>query len=220
MNRTPEPELMNAEDQAAAYAAADWSESHGKIPGYFRERFPGFSGGKVLDLGCGAADVTIRFVKAYPNVTAVGVDGSEAMLEFGRRHIREAGLESRIVLKKSYLPDAALETRAFDAILCNSLLHHFADPVLLWKTASLCAKPGAPVLIVDLVRPPDDEAVVRIVSEQAQDAPAILQRDFIASLRAAYSTDEVRQQLREAGLPGFHVDQVDELHFVAWGTAP
>jgi len=76
---------MNAEDQAAAYAAADWSESHGKIPGYFRERFPGFSGGKVLDLGCGAADVTIRFVKAYPNVTAVGVDGSEAMLEFGRR---------------------------------------------------------------------------------------------------------------------------------------
>ena len=116
----------------------------------------------------------------------------------------------------------SLSTRVVLSLLLSMLScsFAFADPVLLWKTASLCAKPGAPVLIVDLVRPPDDEAVVRIVSEQAQDAPAILQRDFIASLRAAYSTDEVRQQLREAGLPGFHVDQVDELHFVAWGTAP
>src|SRR5437773_60097 len=38
MQRTPEPELMDDREQAAAYAAADWTESHGKIPGYFRER--------------------------------------------------------------------------------------------------------------------------------------------------------------------------------------
>jgi len=31
MERTPEPEFMNEQDQAAAYAAADWSESHGKF---------------------------------------------------------------------------------------------------------------------------------------------------------------------------------------------
>ena len=128
MERTPEPELMNEQDQAAAYAAADWSESHGKIPGYFRERFSHFTNGHLLDLGCGTADVTIRFVKAYPGVTALGVDGSEAMLAFGQRYVREAGLESRISLEQRYLPSPSLERRTFDAVIANSLLHHFADP--------------------------------------------------------------------------------------------
>src|SRR5262249_1442149 len=196
---TPEPELMDEQGQAAAYAAEDWSEAHGKIPGYFRERFPRFRQGRVIDLGCGPADVTVRFVKAFPQVTALGVDGSEAMLAFGRRLIREQGLDSRITLENRYLPDAALQTRAFDAVICNSLLHHIADPVALWRTAVFCARPGAPILMVDLLRPSDHVTAVRLVNEHAKDAPPVLQRDFIASLHAAYTKDEVTQQLRTAG---------------------
>ena len=219
MERTPEPELMDEQEQAAAYAAADWSESHDKIPGYFRQRFPQFVRGRVIDLGCGPADVTMRFAKAFPETVIVGVDGSEAMLTFGRRHVQEAGLDSRITLENHYLPDAALERRAFDAVICNSLLHHFADPVKLWRTAALCAKPGAPVLMVDLLRPPSHDAAVRLVNEHAKDAPPVLQRDFIASLHAAYNLHEVGQQLNAAGLQNFEIDQVDELHFVGWGHA-
>lgn len=218
MERTPEPELMDEQEQAAAYAAADWSESHGKIPGYFRERFPQFTGGRVLDLGCGPADVTIRFVKAFPGVSAVGVDGSEAMLAFGRRHVRDAGLDSRITLENRYLPDAALEGRGFDAVICNSLLHHFADPAALWRTAARCVKPGAPILMVDLLRPRDHETAMQLVTEHAAGAPPVLERDFVASLHAAYTADEVRRQLSAAGLAGFRVDVVDVLHFVAWGV--
>src|SRR5687767_3297595 len=131
MERTPEPELMDEQEQAAAYAAADWSESHGKIPGYFRARFPQFAGGRAIDLGCGTADVTIRFVRAYPAMTAVGIDGSEEMLAFGRRRVREAGLETRITFEKRRIPDPSLETHAFDAAISNSLLHHLADPLTL-----------------------------------------------------------------------------------------
>lgn len=217
MERTPEPELMDEKEQAAAYAAADWSESHGKIPGYFRERFPKFVSGRVLDLGCGTADVTVRFVKAFPLVIAIGADGSDAMLEFGKRRIRDERLESRITLENHYLPDPSLEKQQFDAAICNSLLHHMADPVVLWRTAARCVKSGAPVLLVDLLRPADHDAAVRLVNERAKDAPPVLQRDFVASLHAAYSLDEVRQQLNAAGLPQFHVDQVDEFHVVGWG---
>ena len=219
MERTPEPELMDQQEQAAAYAAEDWSESHGKIPRYFRERFPEFTAGRVVDLGCGAADVTIRFAKAFPEVTIVGVDGSEAMLGFGRRAVRESGLESRITLENRYLPDAELEAGKFDAVICNSLLHHFADPVAMWRTAARCGKPGAPVLLIDLLRPADHETAVQLVNKHAKDAKPVLQRDFIASLHAAYTLDEVRQQLKTAGLPQFSVDQVDEFHFVGWGPA-
>ncbi len=219
MERTPEPELMDEQDQASAYAAADWSESHGKIPGYFRHRFPQFARGRVIDLGCGTADVTVRFATAFPSTTVLGVDGSEAMLTFGRRRVRDEGLESRITLENHYLPDAALETRSFDAVICNSLLHHFADPTALWKTTALCAKAGAPVMMIDLLRPPNHDLAVRLVNEHAKDAPPVLQRDFIASLHAAYTVDEVKQQLRAAGLSDFQVDLVDEYHFVGWGHA-
>ena len=219
MERMAEPEVMDEQEQAAAYAAADWSESHGKIPGYFRDRFPQFARGRIIDLGCGPADVTIRFVSAFPEVTALGVDASEAMLAFGRNYVHDAGLDARISLEKRYLPDAALEASTFDAVLSNSLLHHLADPLTLWRTAVRCAKRGAPVLLVDLLRPADHNAVVRLVNEHAKDAPAVLQRDFIASLHAAYSLEEVKQQLNAAGLADFKADQVDELHFVAWGPA-
>jgi ubiquinone/menaquinone biosynthesis C-methylase UbiE len=220
MERTPEPDdLMNEQDQAAAYAAADWSESHGKIPRHFRERFPAFSSGSVLDLGCGTADVTVRFVQAFPGVTALGVDGSDAMLSFGRRRVREEALESRIRLENHYLPDPSLEKQQFDAVISNSLLHHVLDPVAFWRTAAKCVKRNGAVLIVDLLRPADHETAVRLVSEHAKDAPPVLRRDFIASLHAAYSIDEVRQQLVAVGLPQFRVDQVDALHLVAWGNA-
>jgi hypothetical protein len=72
---------------------------------------------------------------------------------------------------------------------------------------------------VDLVRPADHEAVVRLVNENAKGAPPVLERDFTASLHAAYTVDEVRQQLISAGLPQLKVEQVDELHLLAWGTA-
>jgi len=187
MERTPEPELMDEQEQAAAYAIEDWSESHGKIPGYFRARFPHFAGGRVLDLGCGPADVTVRFAKAFPQVTALGVDGSEAMLAFGRKRVRDEGLESRISLENHYLPDPALEKGEFDAVVSNSLLHHIANPIAFWRTAARCARPGAPVLIVDLLRPPDHATAERLVREHAGGAPPVLERDFIASLHAAYT---------------------------------
>ena len=203
MQRIPEPELMDELEQAAAYAAADWSEAHEKVPAHFRQRFPEFAKGRVIDLGCGTADVTVRFARAYPDVTIMGVDGSETMLSFGRRAVREAGLDARIVLQKRYLPDPAMETRSFDALISNSLLHHFADPAVFWRTAARCVKPGASVLVVDLVRPPDHETAMQLVKEHATGAPPVLERDFTASLHAAYSVDEVRQQLIAADLRHF-----------------
>src|SRR5262249_44923966 len=109
MERTPEPDLMDAADQAAAYAAADWSEAHAKIAVYFRPRFPQVTAGRILDLGCGTADVTIRFARAFPDTQLLGVDGSDAMLGFGRQAIEAAGLSSRIQLENHYLPDPELE---------------------------------------------------------------------------------------------------------------
>jgi len=219
MMRTAEPELMLREDQASAYAAADLFELNEPMVARFQACFGMRLEGTLLDLGCGAADVSIRFCRAYAGIHVVGVDGSATMLAEGRRAIKTAGLESRIRLEQRHLPDPALETGAFDAVIANSLLHHLQDPALLWRTMALAAKPGAPILCMDLRRPAGLEAASGMVIRYAADARPVLQDDFFKSLCAAYTAREIRGQLDGAGLGRFQVVELGELHVAVSGTA-
>jgi ubiquinone/menaquinone biosynthesis C-methylase UbiE len=212
---------MDEEDQARAYAEADFSEPHDHFVSLFQAAFPDSSfAGTVLDLGCGSADVIVRFARAFPNCRIDGVDGAEAMLGFGRKAVRSAGLEHRIRLISGYLPDASLPLRSYDAVISNSLLHHLADPMVLWASVQRLGKPGAPVFIMDLLRPESEERLNELVRQHAADAPDVLKRDFSASLRAAYRPDEIRAQLDNAGLTDFTVDIVCDRHLVVSGRLP
>lgn len=221
MQRVPEPELMDEEDQARAYAEADFSEPHSHFVSLFQTAFSDdVFAGTVLDLGCGSADVTVRFARAFPNCRIDGVDGAEAMLGFGRKAVFSAGLEHRIRLIRGYLPDASLPLKSYDAVISNSLLHHLADPMVLWTSVQRFGKPGAPVFIMDLLRPQSEEQLNELVLHYAADAPEVLKRDFSASLRAAYRPDEIRAQLDNAELAGFTVDIVSDRHLVVSGRLP
>jgi ubiquinone/menaquinone biosynthesis C-methylase UbiE len=219
LGRTPEPELMMDEEQAAAYANADFSELHQGMLTQFQERFGRVPARRLLDLGCGSADITIRFATAYPELRALGVDGSEAMLRFGRCAVRKAALEDRVALEKRYLPDESLGARKFDVVTANSLLHHLGDPGVLWRTVRQCAAPGAAVMVMDLRRPKDRPSARSLVAKYGAEAPPVLQRDFFNSLCAAYTVDEIRAQLDAGGMTGFHTAEVSELHLLAWGVA-
>src|SRR5690242_21407872 len=74
MDRVLEPELMDDPKQAEAYARADFSEENQGFVDRFREYFPDFSEGRILDLGCGPADIPIRFAKQYPACQVFGVE--------------------------------------------------------------------------------------------------------------------------------------------------
>lgn len=216
MKRVPEPELMEDPEQARAYAEADFSEPHEAFIQHFKRHFPDFVRGRVMDLGCGAADVTIRFARAYPRTSLAGVDGAEAMLRLGRDAVTRAGLDSRIVLHWLRLPAAEL-SGGYDAVICNSLLHHLSEPATLWRTVAEAARPGAPVLVMDLLRPTSREAASELVRLHAGDAPPVLARDFFNSLLAAYRPDEVVRQLQASRLAHLNVEIVSDRHWVVSG---
>jgi ubiquinone/menaquinone biosynthesis C-methylase UbiE len=217
MKRVPEPELMTDAQQAAAYAAADFSEPHQVFVAHFRRRFPAFRAGRVLDLGRGPADVTIRFARAYPEARLVGVDGAEPMLRLGREAVARAGLDHRVALMRMRLPEAGLAGAGYDAILSNSLFHHLADPQTLWQTVARAARVGAPVRVMGLARPASAEQAAILVERHAAGALPVLQRDFHQSLFAAYRPREVEAQLRAAGLAHFRIAVVSDRHWLAWG---
>lgn len=203
--------------QAEAYALADFSEPHQAFVSHFTRLYPEFRSGRVLDLGCGPADVTIRFARAYPQALVEGVEGSEPMLEFGRSAVRRAELGARVALRLARLPDPGLSGAAYDAVISNSLLHHLADPRVLWQTVAATARDGAPVLAMDLLRPASVRAARALVAQHAAEGPPILQRDFYHSLLAAYRPEEVAAQLRGCGLAGFRIEVVSDRHWLAWG---
>lgn len=218
MERIPEPELMTDPEQARAYASADFSEPHDRFVELFGERFPGYApDGLVLDLGCGPADVSIRFARAYPGCRILGIDGARAMLDEGLRAVAAAGLAERIQLVEGYLPGTGLPDVAYTAVISNSLLHHMRDPAVLWETIAAVVKPGTPVAIMDLMRPDSEQTVTQLVEAHAADAPAILRRDFYRSLLAAYRPDEIRIQLQTAGLSHLSAGVVSNLHWLVAG---
>ena len=218
MERIPEPELMNETEQAAAYAFADFEEPHSRFVALFRETFPDEAiEGTVLDLGCGPGDITIRFVHAYPRCTVHGVDGAAAMLAHGRRRVEAEGLQERVRLLEGYLPGAALPLDGYDAVISNSLLHHLREPMVLWDTVNRYARPGAPVFIMDLLRPADYEQAQALVDEYAAGEPDILRHDFYHSLLAAYRCEEVTAQLQAAALGSLSVQAISDRHLLIYG---
>ncbi|MBI4847942.1 MAG: class I SAM-dependent methyltransferase [Nitrospirae bacterium] len=217
MKRIPEPDLMDDAEQAKAYADTDFSEPHEAFVKHFTTRFPDFSSGEALDLGCGTADVIIRLARALPGVKITGIDGAQAMLDIGVQDVKQKGFEQQIKLRKCALPATELSGKKFDAVISNSLLHHLAGPLILWEAVKQCAKPGAPIFVMDLLRPHDVESAKGFLQLYAADASPVLQKDFFNSLLAAYSVEEIQQQLEAMDLDHLTIDIVSDRHVLIWG---
>ena len=218
MNRTPEPELMLGQEQARAYSEADFEEPHSRFIELFSRCFPGkVTAGTVLDLGCGSADISLRFARAYPQSRIHGVDGSEAMLRFGEQAVCREGFEERIQLIHCTLPTRELPQKSYDGVISNSLLHHLRNPQVLWQTIKQFARPEAPVFVMDLTRPASEVQAREWVATYVATAGEIVKHDFYHSLLAAYRPDEVRSQLDEAGLTHFYLEVIRDRYLMVWG---
>jgi SAM-dependent methyltransferase len=216
MDRIPEPELMDDAAQALAYARADFAEVNRAFVGHFRAAFPGLLRGRVLDLGCGPADIPIRLARAHATLEITGVDGAGAMLELAADAIRAASV--RVGLVRAILPHLPFPARMFEAVVSNSLLHHLPDPLTLWREVTRLLRPGGAVLVMDLARPDSPARAQEIVQTYAAHEPDVLKRDFHASLLAAFTPDEVRRQLADL-LPGVRCEMVSDRHWLVSGRA-
>lgn len=221
MERQLEPELMDDDAQARAYAEADFELPNSTFLNLFQQHFPeAWSNPYLLDLGCGPGDICLRFATAYPDSIVHGVDGSEPMLRFAEHALaRRPYLRGRVEFINGVLPHIVLPQGNYGAVISNSLLHHLRDPDVLWQSIRRWTAPGAPVLVMDLYRPGSQAEARALVERHSGAEPPLLKRDFFNSLLAAFTPDEVRGQLEAARLP-FTVDVVSDRHFAVWGRLP
>ncbi len=218
LKRIAEPDLMDSRAQAEAYASTDFSEPHNSFIAHFQERFPEFGEGEVLDLGCGTADVIIRFARAFPGTHILGIDGAESMLAIGLKDINKYGLNGQITLKKLIISNSGLSAGKYDAVISNSLLHHLANPLLMWQVIDQCSRQGSVLYAMDLMRTESKEKAKELVEIYAADAPDLLKEDFYSSLLAAYTVNEIKEQLLTAKLDYLNIEVISDRHILVWGT--
>ena len=219
MERVLEPELMDDELQSIAYARADFSSSNQFFVDGLINDFPRPLS-TAVDIGCGPGDVMIRLARALPDLHITAIDASAPMIALARGAVMTEGLSDRIELVQGYVPGVALKAHSFDAVLSKDLLHHVPDPSVLWKEIARLGRPGAVVYVMDLVRPPTPEEAHRIVDRVAAREAPILREDFYNSLCAAFTVDELREQVAAAGLD-LEVRQASDRHALISGvTSP
>jgi 2-polyprenyl-3-methyl-5-hydroxy-6-metoxy-1,4-benzoquinol methylase len=214
MQRITEPEIMDDEEQVIAYGGGDFSTSNQYCVDRLVELHgPGIE--RVLDIGCGPGDVPVRLAKAVPSAHVTAVDASEPMVRLARQRVREAGLEGRITVVQDRLPGLGFD-EPHDVIMSKDFLHHLPDPAVFWDEVKRLSRGDTVLFLMDLYRPATEADVCRIVESVCGNDPPVLQRDLHASLLAAFTPDEVRKQIVEAGLD-LGVEVVSERHYIVHG---
>lgn len=199
MQRIPEEELMTDDVQCQAYASANFAASNQAFVDIVRELIP-LEFAAILDIGCGPADVMIRLAQARPTLNITAVDGSPAMIQLATEAITSSGLTERIKAIDGFVPGLPFDDQQFDAVLSKDFLHHLPEPSKLWEEIRRLVRPGGVICVMDLRRPDSPEAAQRIVDRVAPREPEVLRVDFFNSLCAAFTPDEIREQLATAGL--------------------
>jgi trans-aconitate 2-methyltransferase len=231
MERTPEPDLMDDDEQARQYAEADFSVSDQAFVASILTHLQttAVTPTRILDLGCGPGNISLPLAQALPETPLLAIDGADAMLRLAReRQRRQPEPPARLRFHRALLPltAAALSGLSpefqppFGLLVSNSLLHHLQDPAALWQAVRLWGCAGARVVVRDLRRPDSLAQLDALVERHAGEAPDQLRRDFRRSLAAAYRPEEVERQLHVAGLDGLRVSTAEDRYLEVCGPLP
>lgn len=214
MQRVPEPEFMDDELEAEAYALTDFSDVNERFVARFFELCPCRGANLVIvDLGCGPGDITKRVFERCRDSLLIGIDASEAMLRFADHDGGNKGI-CWLLGDAKRLP---IGDRSVDVVVSNSLLHHLSDPTLLWLELRRVVKQGGFVFLRDLFRPETEDKAREIVARYAGEASKILQEEYYRSLLSAFTRDEIRAQLDSVGLGDWVVEEVTDRHVDIYG---
>jgi SAM-dependent methyltransferase len=108
----------------------------------FSEELGPVAGLRVLDLGCGDAQVGREVLEAGA-ARYLGIDGSERMVAAARRVL--AGTAGEVLCGD--IEDLAAPARSFDLVLSRMALHYVADLAAVLRSCHRCLAPGGRILL-------------------------------------------------------------------------
>jgi ubiquinone/menaquinone biosynthesis C-methylase UbiE len=208
LQRIPEPEQMDAPEEVSSYSSAAAEKHLDAIDNTFVEHVlhllpltNTIAPGWALDIGTGPAQIPIKILTRVPTLRCIGIDRSLNMLACARSSAVAAGVSDRLTLVCSEGRSLPFADGAFSVVLCNSVLHHANEPVALLREMFRVASPQAAILLRDLRRP-SRPLLGWHLWRHGRHYRGEMRRLFDASVRAAYTPEELGTMLSQAGWHG------------------
>lgn len=203
--RVPEPEVMDDSAEVEAYASAA-AQAHleaidDSFVGHAIRLLAGKESGRALDIGTGPGQIVIKLARRLVLWNLTGVDRSEAMIAQASANLAATGraLAGRVEFQLADGNKLPFSDHSFDLVICNSVLHHLAEPRKLFGEIARLATPDGAILLRDLRRP--GRLVYRLhVWRHGRHYSATMRKLFCDSVKSAYSLEELRKMLEQSGL--------------------
>jgi len=210
--RVPEPEVMESVQEAEGYEATASDTHLDQIDNQLVDYVLSMgTKGTLLDLGTGPGQIPIKLAKRDPHIRVIGIDLSTAMLKIAVERARQEQVSSRVFFLKANATSIPVETNSVDLLICNSTLHHFQNPVLVFNEVNRVVKKGGGVYFRDLRRPP------RILHGLytaffGRRYKSLMRKLYEDSVRASYTRPELRQLVAASSLGHARVFYPDLSH--------
>ncbi len=103
---------------------------------------------KIIDLGCGSGENTLELARRSPRGSALGVDGSPAMIEAARKLLdgELAGLKARVSFELLDVPEFRAD-RVYTLIFSNATFHWISDKPALFAACFAALRPGGTIVV-------------------------------------------------------------------------
>jgi ubiquinone/menaquinone biosynthesis C-methylase UbiE len=217
--RVLEPEVMSTAEEAGEYDEMDFSATDLLFAERAAQLVRSATGpiDLIADLGSGNAKIPLAMCPLLPGATRVcAVEMSPEMLSVAARNrTRDCVSPDRLQLVTADAKQVPFADRSVGMITSNSLVHHIPDPRAVFLEIARIARPGAPILIRDLVRPESQQGLEQLLEAHAARWSPLQRTLFSDSLHAALSLEEVKEFLDECGLADVKVTQVTDRHWSA-----
>jgi ubiquinone/menaquinone biosynthesis C-methylase UbiE len=201
-DRIPESDLiMDSEEAVSAFARA--GQPNGILSGvyaFYVEQACKMirPGDRVLDLGCGAALLLGSIAALNEDVSFVGVDCSAPMIATGNESLRHLTTRNVVLRIDDMTELSSVESGSIDVVLSSMAMHHLFDTSHLQRCFGAIERvmaPEATVFISDFGRLKREKSVEYFVRRAIPQDEPILEHDYRASLRAAFSREEFSRAL-------------------------